>query len=72
MSSVATTATIQRKPVVSDFSAAAPFEQTCHKCGAELSHSHGGPGVEAGEDAQKRIEELEAQVRILTGKATAA
>ena len=42
--------------------------KTCHQCGAELSHSH--PPVT--EDAQNRIQELEAQVRILTGKATAA
>ncbi|MCJ1267526.1 hypothetical protein MMC22_007411 [Lobaria immixta] len=53
-------------------STAPPFQTTfphvCDKCGADLSHAH--PGVAA--DAQRRIEELEAQVKILTGKATAA
>ena len=42
--------------------------ETCQQCGADLSHSH--PGVT--EDAQRRITELEAQVKILTDKATAA
>lgn len=44
------------------------FTKTCHECGADLSHSH--PPVP--EDAQRRIAELETQVKILTGKATAA
>lgn len=65
MSSVTTTV-LQSSP-------AAPipipsFTKTCHQCGADLSHSH--PPVP--EDAQRRIAELETQVRILTGKATAA
>lgn len=42
--------------------------KTCHQCGADLSQSH--PPVP--EDAQTRIAELETQVKILTGKATAA
>ncbi|KAL9134343.1 MAG: hypothetical protein Q9175_004479 [Cornicularia normoerica] len=62
MSSVTTTV-LQPSP-------AAPFPiisftKTCHKCGAELSHP-------IAEDAQRRIVELETQVKILTGKATAA
>ncbi|KAF6222083.1 hypothetical protein HO133_001169 [Letharia lupina] len=44
------------------------FTKTCHKCGADLSHSH--PPI--AEDAQRRIAELETQVKLLTGKATAA
>ncbi|MCJ1344078.1 hypothetical protein MMC31_002280 [Peltigera leucophlebia] len=47
---------------------APPFTHRCDKCGADLSHAH--PGV--AEDAQRRISELETQVKILTGKATAA
>ena len=43
-----------------------PLAQTCHSCGADLSHSH------IAQDAQRRISELEAQVKILTTKATAA
>lgn len=42
--------------------------QTCPDCGADLSHIH--PAI--AEDAQRRISELETQVRMLTGKATAA
>ena len=42
--------------------------ETCQQCGADLSHSHSG----LAEDAQRRIAELEAQVKILTNKATAA
>ncbi|KAM0801928.1 hypothetical protein BDR22DRAFT_145844 [Usnea florida] len=66
MSSVTTTTILQDSPTP-------PFPitsltKTCHQCGAELSHSH--PPVT--EDAQNRIQELETQVRILTGKATAA
>lgn len=53
-------------------STAPPFQTTfphvCDKCGADLSHTHHG----VAEDAQRRIVELEAQVKILTGKATAA
>lgn len=65
MSSVTTTI-LQPSP-------AAPFQnpsftKTCHQCGADLSHSH--PPI--AEDAQRRIAELETQVKILTGKATAA
>ena len=65
MSSVTTTL-LQPSP-------AAPFPitsltKTCHQCGADLSQSH--PPV--AEDAQRRIAELETQVKILTGKATAA
>ncbi|KAI9856443.1 MAG: hypothetical protein M1813_009099 [Trichoglossum hirsutum] len=41
---------------------------TCPNCGVKLSHSH----RDIPEDAQHRIEELEAQVKILTTKATAA
>ena len=41
-----------------------PLTKTCHQCGADLSHSQ--------EDAQRIIAELETQVKILTGKATAA
>ena len=41
---------------------------TCQKCGAHLSQPH----TAVAEDAQRRISELEAQVKILTGKATAA
>ncbi len=44
------------------------FTHTCQKCGADLSQSH----TAIAEDAQRRISELEAQVKILTGKATAA
>lgn len=65
MSSVATTVLHSSHtapfPIIS-------FTKTCHKCGADLSHSH--PPV--AEDAQRRISELETQVKILTGKATAA
>ncbi|KAL2052500.1 hypothetical protein ABVK25_007372 [Lepraria finkii] len=43
--------------------------QICHSCGADLSHSDLASALE---DARKRITELETQVRILTGKATAA
>lgn len=43
-----------------------PLVQSCHNCGADLSHSH------IADDAQRRISELEAQVKILTSKATAA
>ena len=45
-----------------------PATHTCQKCGADLSQSH----IAVAEDAQRRIFELEAQVKILTGKATAA
>ena len=41
---------------------------TCHNCGASLSH----PQHAITQDAQQRISELETQVKILTGKATAA
>ncbi|KAI9831316.1 MAG: hypothetical protein M1819_005090 [Sarea resinae] len=41
---------------------------SCPNCGAGLFHPH----HEVAEHAQRRIEELEAQVRILTGKASAA
>ena len=41
---------------------------TCQKCGADVSHVQQG----IAEEAQRRIEELEQQVRILTDKATAA
>ena len=67
MSSVTTT-------VLQSSSPAAPipiitsFTKTCHQCGADLSHSH--PPV--AQDAQRRIAELETQVKILTSKATAA
>lgn len=44
------------------------FTHTCDKCGADLTHTH--PGI--AEDARRRISELETQVKILTGKATAA
>ncbi|KAI9845517.1 MAG: hypothetical protein M1837_004856 [Sclerophora amabilis] len=40
----------------------------CPNCGIGLSHSY----HEDAQDAQRRIAELESQVRILTGKATAA
>ncbi|KAI9871204.1 MAG: hypothetical protein M1830_003201, partial [Pleopsidium flavum] len=40
----------------------------CPKCGTELSHSD----IEIAEKAQRRIAELETQVKILTSKATAA
>lgn len=67
MSSITTT--LLHSPSTAPFSApAASLQQTCHKCGAELSHSHSA----IAEDAQARISELETQVRILTGKATAA
>ncbi|MCJ1467737.1 hypothetical protein MMC07_006362 [Pseudocyphellaria aurata] len=53
-------------------STAPPFQSTfshvCDKCGANLSH----PRLGIVDDAQRRIEELETQVKILTGKATAA
>ena len=65
MSSVTTT--VLEAPSAAPFHTTA-FTQTCHKCGADLSHSH--PGIS--EDAQRRISELETQVKILTGKATAA
>ncbi|KAL6712715.1 hypothetical protein ACLMJK_009737 [Lecanora helva] len=77
MSSVTTTALLpplssssNNNSITPRLPAATPtqVEQTCHKCGADLSHSHLG----IAEDARVRIEELEAQVRILTGKATAA
>ncbi|KAH0538414.1 hypothetical protein FGG08_005014 [Glutinoglossum americanum] len=41
----------------------------CPNCGIKLPHSH---HQDIPEDAQRRIEELEAQVKILTTKATAA
>ena len=41
---------------------------TCQKCGAEIPHSQLNGGI----DAQQRIEELEAQVKILTLRATEA
>ncbi|MCJ1298065.1 hypothetical protein MMC08_000854 [Hypocenomyce scalaris] len=44
------------------------FAPTCHNCGANLSPSQHS----IAQDAQRRISELEAQVKILTGKATAA
>lgn len=44
------------------------FAHTCSHCGAELSHAHSDLAAEA----QRRISELEAQVKILTDKATAA
>ena len=47
---------------------ATAFTHTCQKCGAHLSQPHAA----VAEDAQRRISELEAQVKILTGKATAA
>lgn len=47
---------------------ATAFTHTCQNCGADLSQSH----TAVAEDAQRRISELEAQVKILTGKATAA
>ena len=47
---------------------ATAFTHTCQKCGAHLSQPH----TAVAEDAQRRISELEAQVKILTGKATAA
>lgn len=63
----ATTTTVMPPP-----STAPPFQTTfphvCDRCGADLSHTHLG----VAEDAQRRIVELEAQVKILTGKATAA
>jgi len=43
-------------------------QEVCQQCGADLSHSHCG----ITEDAQRRIVELETQVKILTNKATAA
>ncbi|KAG8530243.1 uncharacterized protein KY384_004743 [Bacidia gigantensis] len=46
-----------------------PFQSTCQQCGADVSYAAASA---AAEDAQRRISELEAQVRILTGKATAA
>ncbi|KAI9716328.1 MAG: hypothetical protein M1812_005393 [Candelaria pacifica] len=41
---------------------------TCPSCGASIEHAH----TDVNEDAQRRIAELESQVKILTGKATAA
>jgi hypothetical protein len=41
---------------------------TCPNCGVKVSQPHQDIPV----DAQRRIEELEAQVKILTTKATAA
>ncbi|KAH0548297.1 hypothetical protein GP486_008004 [Trichoglossum hirsutum] len=53
---------------LSSLSAAQTAASTCPNCGVKLSHSH----QDIPEDAQRRIEELEAQVKILTTKATAA
>lgn len=66
MSLTATTVKVQPSSTAS--SSRTAVTQVCDKCGTELSHAH--PGV--AEDAQKRIVELEAQVKFLTGKATAA
>jgi hypothetical protein len=41
---------------------------TCLKCGADLSHVH----LNIDKTAQQKIEELEAQVKILTQRATEA
>ncbi|MDI1489503.1 MAG: hypothetical protein OHK93_008782 [Ramalina farinacea] len=48
-----------------------PHKQSipCHQCGADISYA---AATAVAEDAQRRITELEQQVRILTGKATAA
>lgn len=43
-------------------------EATCPNCGMGLPHST----LEVAADAQKQIEELQAQVKLLTDKATAA
>ena len=42
---------------------------SCQQCGADIPYATVSA---AAEDARRRISELEAQVRILTGKATAA
>ena len=65
MSSVTTL--LQSHSTAASFPATA-FTHTCQKCGAHLSQPH----TAVAEDAQRRISELEAQVKILTGKATAA
>lgn len=72
MSSVTTT--LLQAPLVVPPTRTAPFHtttftQTCHKCGADLSNGH---PVAVAEQAQRRIAELESQVKILTGKASAA
>ena len=59
------TATITQGPITVPIRSS---HETCQQCGADLSHTH--PGIT--EDAQRRITELETQVKILTNKATAA
>ncbi|KAL3417711.1 ribosomal protein L32 [Phlyctema vagabunda] len=46
-------------------------ETSCPSCGQDLPHS-GSSTAEIGAEAQKQIEDLQAQVRMLTQKATAA
>lgn len=62
------TATTVMQPPLTASSFHTTLKDVCDKCGADLSHPHLG----VAEDAQRRIVELEAQVKILTGKATAA
>lgn len=62
------TATTVVQPHFTASSFQTTLKHVCDKCGSDLSHPHLG----IAEDAQRRIVELEAQVKILTGKATAA
>ncbi|KAI9698639.1 MAG: hypothetical protein M1836_003748 [Candelina mexicana] len=48
--------------------ASSTLASTCPHCGASIEHAR----TDVNEDAQRRIAELESQVKILTGKATAA
>lgn len=64
--SSATTTILQPSPAAS--CPTTSFTQTCPNCGTDLSQSH---PVDT-ENAQRRVSELETQVKILTGKATAA
>lgn len=65
--STSTTTLVQQQPLTAP-PHQSTFPHTCDKCGADLTHAH--PGI--AEDARRRISELETQVKILTGKATAA
>ena len=47
-------------------------QRTCSHCGARGTGSTDGGGVVQQQQQQQRIQELEAQVKMLTSKATAA
>lgn len=68
MSTTRSSVTTLEQPPKKSSSVNGLLSPACQSCGAEIPHSP----VHEDQDAQKKIEELEAQVKLLTVKATAA